>query len=94
MISHGNAVKTSIPSTPAMLGMEGCKQARARGFHTFHTFHTFALTYMHRRTHTCAHACTHLYFLGMEGMEGMEEQANKRLSSFHTLPIRFGRCGT
>lgn len=94
MISHGDAVKTSTPSIPDILGMESWKQARARGFHTFHTFHTFALTYMHMRTHTRTRTCVHRYFFGMEGMEGMEQQANKRLSGFHTLWIRFGRCGT
>lgn len=94
MISLFEAVKSSILSTPAILGMEGWKQATARGFHTFHTFHTFCLTYMHRRTHTRARTCVHRYFFGMEGMEGMEQQVNKRLSGFHTLWLRSGRYGT
>lgn len=93
MISLGNALKTSTPSTLDTLGMEGAEPVTARGFHTFHTFQTFPPTYMHRRTHTRAHTCVHTYIFGMEGMEGMEQQVNTRLSSFHTSQPRSGRCG-
>jgi len=93
MISLGRAVKTSRPSTPSLIGMEGCKPITARGFHTFHNFHTIPHTYMHRRTHTRAHACVYIFNFGMEGLEGMEQQVNTRLSGFHTLLIRSGRCG-
>jgi hypothetical protein len=94
MISLGYNAKSSTPSTPWLIGMEGYKPATARGFHTFHTFHTIPHTYMHRRTHTRAHACVHISNFGMEGLEGMEQQGNTRLSGFHTSIIRFGRCGT
>lgn len=94
MKSPSKWVESSTPSIPAMQGMEGWKPITVLGFHTFHTFHTFLLTYTRRRTHTRAHACTHLYLFGMEGMEGMEQQVNTRLSGFHTLPLRSGRYGT
>lgn len=94
MKSPFRVMESSIPSIPATKGMEGCKPITARGFHTFHTFHTFLLTYTRRRTHTRARTCAHLYLFGMEGMEGMEQQVNTRLSGFHTLPLRSGRYGT
>ena len=55
----------------------------------------FSHAHTHERAHARAraHACTHINF-GLEGMEGMEEQAAIRVCRFHTSSLGMEGYGT
>ncbi|MBY0498303.1 MAG: hypothetical protein K2P74_01640 [Nitrosomonas sp.] len=63
----------------------------------FHTSIPSILKYVLTHIHAHAYARAPVYVreaLGMEGMEGIEEQAPMRLSRFHTCSIPHARYGT